>query len=211
MARFFKAAIAASIMVSLASPALGHHALGREAPMSFGEGLISGLAHPVINFDHFAFVVGIGVLTAVGQASKFLPVWFVGGSILGTVLAVNGMAIPYAGWLAHFALIAIGLALALGYKRLHAVDIAAFAAAGLLHGSVYADAVVGTVAHSLSGYLIGFAIIQALIATGAMMAVYMLWAGDRLYANARIVGGFVAGVGLTVLIQTGAAALFPLI
>lgn len=211
MARFITAVSAATIAAGLATPALAHHALGGDTPATFGEGMLSGLAHPVINFDHFAFVVAIGVLTAVGQASKFLPVWFVAGSILGTVMAVNGFAIPHAGWLAHIALIAIGLALCLGHRRLRLADIAAFAVAGLFHGSVYADAVAGSVAHSLSGYLIGFAIVQTAIATGAMMAVYLLWAGDRLYANARVVGGFVAGVGLTVIIQSAAAAFFPLL
>jgi urease accessory protein len=196
------------LSLSLTSPALAHHALGGSAPVSFVEGLLSGLAHPVINIDHLAFVVAVGVLTAVGQASKFLPVWFVGGSILGTVLAVQGIVIPYAGWLALLMLIGIGTGLAFGYKSLRFTDVIAFAVAGILHGSVYAEAVVGTVSSSLSGYLLGFAAIQAVIASASMMVAYMMWAGDRLYANARVLGGVVAGVGLTVMAQSAASTFF---
>ena len=209
MVRLIRALCGAALAIALTTPARAHHALGGALPADFGQGFLSGLAHPVINFDHFAFVVAVGVLTAVGQASKFLPVWFVGGTIVGCVLAANGITLPFAGWLAHLALLIIGAALAFGYRHLRLLDIAAFAVAGLFHGGVYAEAIIGTAHASLNGYLIGFAIIQTVVATGAMMAVYMLWAGDRLYANARVVGGFVAGVGLTVLAQSGVAALFP--
>ena len=200
--------LGALLSLFLTSPATAHHALGGSAPISFMEGLLSGLAHPVINIDHLAFVIAIGVLTAVGQASKFLPVWFVAGSILGTVLAVQGILIPYAGWLALVALVGIGVALACGYKSLKFTDVIGFTIAGTLHGSVYADAVVGTVSSSLGGYLLGFAAVQAVIASSAMMVVYMMWAGDRLYENARVLGGVVAGVGLTVMAQSAAAAFF---
>lgn len=194
--------------LAITQPAFAHHALGGTTPVSFGEGLLSGLAHPVINIDHFAFIVAVGVLTAVGQASKFLPVWFVAGSILGTIMAVQGVVIPFAGWLALLSLVGIGVALALGYRSLKVADIAAFVGAGILHGNVYAAAVVGTAYSSLTGYLIGFAVIQAIVASAAMMAAYLLWAGDRLYANARVLGGVVAGVGLTVMAQTAATTLF---
>ncbi|WMT91031.1 HupE/UreJ family protein [Pelagibacterium sp. H642] len=192
-----------------ATPALAHHALGGSLPMRFETGLLSGLAHPIINFDHFAFVAAVGVFAAVTQASKLLPLWFVLGTVAGCLFTVAGLVIPLDVWLVHGALLALGLALALGKPRMPVFDTAAFAVAGMLHGSVYAEAIVGTVSSSLGGYLVGFTIIQMLVASGAMFAAYALWCGDRLYASARIIGGVVAGVGLTVLIQTGVSALFP--
>ena len=194
---------------SVATPALAHHALGGRQPINFGEGFFSGLAHPIINFDHFAFIVAVGVFAAVTQASKFQPVWFVGGTILGCLLMLSGNAIPFNAWLVHAALLALGLALAFGKPCMRFVDTGAFVLAGILHGGLYAQAIVGSVTVSISGYLLGFAIIQAVVATGAMFAAFMLWRGDELYANARVVGGMVAGVGLTVMVQAGVAAMFP--
>lgn len=203
------AALAGLAILAATTPALAHHAIGGRVPMSFETGFVSGLFHPVINFDHFAFVVAVGVFAAVTQASKLLPAWFVGGTVIGCLLAVNGMVIPLDVWLVHVALLALGVVLALGKSRSPAFDTAAFAIAGVLHGSVYAEAIIGGVTASFGGYLLGFAVIQTIVATGAMFAAYTLWCGDRLYANARIVGGVVAGVGLTVLVQTGVAAIFP--
>lgn len=209
-----KPQLCAALLASLcalapATPALAHHALGGSLPMKFETGLLSGLAHPIINFDHFAFIAAVGVFAAVTQASKLLPLWFVLGTVAGCLLAVGGFTIPLNVWLVHAALLALGLALALGKQRMPIIDTAAFSIAGVLHGSVYAEAIIGTVSSSLGGYLLGFAIIQTLVASGAMFAAYALWCGDRLYANARVIGGVVAGVGLTVLVQTGVSALFP--
>lgn len=37
---------------ALARPALAHHAMGNTTPNTFAEGLVSGLAHPIIGLDH---------------------------------------------------------------------------------------------------------------------------------------------------------------
>lgn len=195
----------------MASPAFAHHALGGKLPIDFGTGFLSGLAHPVINVDHFAFVIAVGVITAVAQGSRLLPIWFIGGTILGCLASVGGFTLPFIAWYVPASVAIIGIALALGRSRLGIADIGFFAVAGFLHGAVYAQAIIGTENNSIRGYLLGFALIQVAVAMGAMMAAYALWCGDKLYANARVVGGVVAGVGLTILAQTGIAALFPAI
>jgi urease accessory protein len=194
----------------MATPAFAHHALGGKLPIDFGTGFLSGLAHPVINVDHFAFVIAIGVLTAVAQGSRLLPIWFVGGTVLGCLASVQGLPVPFIAWAVPVSVAIVGVALALGRSRLGAWDIGFFLVAGFLHGALYAQAIIGSENNSLRGYLLGFAIIQTVVAMGAMSAAYALWCGDKLYANARVVGGVVAGVGLTILVQTGMAALLPL-
>ena len=42
-------------------PAFAHHLMGGHTPATFGEGILSGLGHPVIGLDHFAAVVAVGV------------------------------------------------------------------------------------------------------------------------------------------------------
>ena len=209
MPRTSFAVFIALIALLAAQPAFAHHALMPGQPLHFELAFISGIAHPMINFEHFAYVVAIGVLAAVGQGSKFLPFWFVAGTILGCLMAVSGFVIPYDKWLILVALVVIGAALVWGRQRLGIVDIGAFLVTGVLHGSVYAESIIGNVTSSVAGYLLGFAIIQTVVATGAMYAAYALWRGDKLYENARVIGGAVAGVGLTIIGQGLVQALLP--
>lgn len=204
------ATIAAALWL-VTYPAFAHHALGGQAPITFSTGFLSGLAHPVINLDHFAFVIAVGVLTAVAQGSLLLPIWFVGGTVAGCIAAAYGYSVPFTYSFVAASVAVVGALLAIARPRLGPTGIALFVGAGILHGSAYADSIIGTGINSLFGYLLGFAIVQAAVAVAAAWAAYALWCGDRLYANARIVGGVVAGVGLTVLVQTGVAAVFPAI
>src|SRR5258708_39001607 len=46
----------------LADPALAHHVMGGRLPVTFADGLLSGLGHPIIGLDHFAAVVAESLL-----------------------------------------------------------------------------------------------------------------------------------------------------
>src|SRR5687767_9228150 len=98
----------------LVRPAVAHHAMAGAIPTAFDTGLLSGLAHPVINFDHFAFIVAVGVLTAVAQGSWLLPIWFVGGTVAGCLFAVNLMQLPLTEWFVPASVAVLGVAMALG-------------------------------------------------------------------------------------------------
>ena len=54
-------------------------------------------------------------------------------------------------------------------------------------------------------------VVQTLVAWAAMLAAYWFWRGDRLYANARVFGGILAGMGATALYQAGVASLLPIV
>lgn len=41
-----------------------HHFMEDQLPQTFAQGLLSGLAHPVIGVDHLAFIVAAGFLLA---------------------------------------------------------------------------------------------------------------------------------------------------
>ena len=56
---YARAALLAAFTAALAAdPALAHHMMGGRMPATFGEGLLSGLGHPIIGLDHFAALVG---------------------------------------------------------------------------------------------------------------------------------------------------------
>lgn len=199
------------VFLLLTTEAFAHHALGGTIPIGFGQGLVSGLAHPVIEADHLAFVLAVGVLTAVSQGGFALPVWFVGGTVFGCMLNASSLQLQPAWWMMPLSALLIGIYLASGRSEDGRWHKWVFIAAGALHGLAYSQSIIGSENNSLQGYLLGFAIVQTLVAWGAMMAAYSLWRGDKLYANARVFGGVLAGVGLTALYQAGVASVLPIV
>jgi urease accessory protein len=198
-----------TIFLALSTQALAHHAMGGQIPVGLAQGLLSGLAHPVIAADHLAFVLAVGVLTAVSQGGFALPAWFVGGTIFGCLLNVSSLQMQPAGWMVPLSALLIGGYLASGREDSGLWHKWVFLAAGALHGLAYSQAIIGSESYSLQGYLIGFAIVQILVAWAAMTAAYGFWRGDRLYANARVFGGVLAGVGVTTLYQASVASVLP--
>jgi len=197
--------------LALTAPAYAHHALGGSLPIGFAEGLLSGLAHPVIEVDHLAFVLAVGILTAVSQGGFRLPVWFVGGTVFGCLLNASSMQLQPAFWMVPVSALLIGGYLATGRDDNGGWHKWLFLVAGALHGLAYSQTIIGVENNSLQGYLLGFAITQTLVAWGAMIAAYWFWRGDRLYANARVFGGTLAGVGLAALYQAGVANVLPVV
>lgn len=209
--RLSKPALGLMAFFALSSQAYAHHALGGNLPIGFGEGFLSGLAHPVIGADHLAFIVAVGVLTAVSQGGYSLPVWFVVGTLGGCLLNVGSAQLQPGEWMVPLSAILIGGYLAWGRDDAVQWHKWIFLAAGALHGLAYSQAIIGSENNSLQGYLLGFAIVQILVAWAAMWAAYAFWRGDRLYINARVCGGILAGVGLTSLYQSGVASVLPIV
>src|SRR5438552_688041 len=54
--RPIRAAAVSLLAVLAATPAFAHHVMGGRTPATFMEGLLSGLAHPLIGPDHLAFL-----------------------------------------------------------------------------------------------------------------------------------------------------------
>ena len=53
--------IAAGALLSLTTPALAHHPLGGLPMDTFAHGLLSGIGHPMLGFDHLFFIALIGI------------------------------------------------------------------------------------------------------------------------------------------------------
>jgi urease accessory protein len=183
--------------------ALAHHAMGGEAPQTAWQGLLSGLAHPVIGLDHLAFVIATGVLAA-GVANRrariALPLVFLGAGLAGTLLHLAGIGLgPVELAIAASLLAGGGLLLRRDGAAPTPVLAALFAGAGLFHGHAFAEAAVGAETGPVLAYLIGLAGTQAAIAFGAMAVTRHMAAMPRI-APRRWAGiaacaiGAVAGV-----------------
>lgn len=194
-----KLAVIGAFLLTVSSPAFAHHPMGGMTPETFGQGLMSGLGHPIIGLDHFAFLV-IAILLACalkGTARYLVPITFVGATIGGTVLHLGAANIPMAETLIALTVV-VGGVLALTRHYLGAIVLSSiFVLSGVLHGYAYGEAIVGAETTPLLAYLAGFAAIQyALIAGG----VYGL---EKVAAYSEKARGVVARVGSVAAFLTG--------
>ncbi|ODS02733.1 urease accessory protein UreJ [Methyloceanibacter marginalis] len=179
-------------------PALAHHAMGGEMPSTFGQGLLSGLAHPVIGLDHLAFLIAVGVAVGVGGLSLALPVAFVVASALGVVIHLFGFNLPGVELLVAASVVLIGALVASG----RALPLAAWGACSASPGFSMAMPTASRLsaeATPLWAYLLGLVVIQSALSVG--VALITRRAGEGVSAIApRLAGAVVVGVGLAALL-----------
>ena len=168
LARFRLAA--ASALCMCAGAAQAHHVMDYATPATAWQGLLSGLAHPVIGIDHLLFVVGAGVLAARLQRGFTLPLAFVIASTLAVVLGAGGAALPLGEVWVAVSLIVLGGVL-LRARAPHGGAVAGlFLLGGAVHGVALSEGVVGAEMTPLYAYLAGLALVQCAIACGAWVA-----------------------------------------
>jgi urease accessory protein len=195
----WKITTAAIVAVTLAAtPALAHHPMGGRVPANLFEGLMSGIAHPVISVDHLVMVVAIGLLAAMKRQGWWMPIAFVLTAILGTGLHLQSVSLPEAElWVAVSVLVLGGLML--WQKRLNLATIVAFGGlAGLAHGYAYGEAIIGAETTPLVAYLMGFTAVQLAITLGAMQAAKVTLVGRLDWFRVAALVTIGAGVALVV-------------
>lgn len=201
---------AMALLAQLPTAAHAHHPTGGLMPTSFLHGFLSGIGHPVLGADHFAFVVGIGLLAAIGGFGLVLPLLFVVAMIAGLGLHLAGIDIPYAEALLALSVLAIGVAVARGpERRLPWLGAGLFALAGVLHGFAFAETVVGAEATPIAAYIFGLALIQMSIAAVAWQVSRVQPGGRQIMTPVavRALGLAIAAVGAVFLaLNAGAIA-----
>lgn len=152
----------AAILLTTES-AQAHHPFGGETPTTFFQGFLSGLGHPVIGFDHLAFVIAVGLLAAVLRRGVWVPVAFVLATLAGTGVHLAELNLPTPELVITTSVVLFG-ALAVMRDRLNMVVVVLLAAiAGVFHGYAYGEAIVGAEPTPLLAYLIGFGGAQSAI------------------------------------------------
>ncbi|BDG71547.1 HupE/UreJ family protein [Roseomonas fluvialis] len=162
-------------------PALAHHPMGGAVPATAWEGFASGIGHPVIGFDHLAFLLAAGVLAAtLGVRRGAVAILaFVAGGFGGSLAHMAGIGFGPVEALVALSVVAVGLAL-LWRGVPTAVVPVGFALAGLVHGHAFAEAVIGAEATPILAYLLALALTQAAIGLGVMLAARRLSADAAL-------------------------------
>jgi urease accessory protein len=145
-------------VASVPLPALAHHGMDGETPSTPMQGLISGLAHPVIGLDHLSLVLLFGAVCGAAKRGWMPGAAFVGLSLVGCLAHVARLSVPGAElWLAGSIVLAALLALR---GQASARWTALVAASGLLHGYAYGESMLGAEQTPLFAYLAGFGLIQ---------------------------------------------------
>lgn len=99
--------------------AFAHHVTGSRLPQTTWEGLLSGLAHPVIEMDHFAFIIAAGMLAAMAprRLAWLVPLPLLTAMITGSLIHLQGWDILHSEGLVLLSLIIAAPILWLASRR----------------------------------------------------------------------------------------------
>lgn len=163
-------ALGATISLTLATPAIAHHPFGGAAPQTIFSGLVSGIGHPVLGFDHLAFIIAVGLVAAMLRRGIAIPLTFLLAAVAGTGLHLAEMNLPISELVIAFSVLLFGL-LVIARRELNTTAVIALTAlASVFHGYAYGEAIVGAEPTPLVAYLVGFTLIQGAI----IAATYLL-------------------------------------
>jgi urease accessory protein len=155
-----------AMVLLFASPAEAHHMTGGRLPATELEGLISGLAHPVIGLDHLLALVAIGILCAGLARGRFLAAIFALSGLIGTGIHLMRLTIPGGELIVALTVVVFGILVigqkmrAAGAAPMPAWLVPLIAAGGVFHGYAYGESIVGAQRGPLVAYLVGLTMIQ---------------------------------------------------
>ncbi len=184
----------------MSTPVMAHHPFDGRTPANAIEGFLSGMGHPVIGLDHLAFVIAVGLLTAVMGRGLMIAIAFVLASLAGTGIHLMSFNLPAPEFFISASVLLFGILLAMRKQPNNSVVIGLAAFAGLFHGYAYGEAIVGAKMGSMVAYLLGFTFIQMAIAFGAYWVAKGLGtSSEEGSLNLRFAGFTLAGFGIAFL------------
>ncbi len=180
--RIVVAAVIASFFLIL--PIQAHHPFegNPSEGFSFIQGLLSGLAHPIVGLDHFLFLLSIG-LVGDFTTKKWVPLLLCVG-LVGSSLAVLFPSPPFPEVLVGMTLLAAAIVFLQRLKILWMLPLIA------CHGYVLGQPMIGAEPTPLVSYLIGLLFSETLLILGGL-------AFFRRYINQKgIFVGTLIGAGI---------------
>ena len=182
-----------------AGPAAAHHVMDGKLPTAWWEGLLSGLGHPLIGPDHFAFLVAAALLAVGRPRAPLLLAGFVLASLCGVFLHLGLFNLPAVEPVVALSVLLFGIGVAAARPVGNAVFAVLLIAAGVFHGYAFGESIVGAERTPLMAYLIGLAIIQYGLMLAVMLLVQRLGLPAARPLAYRIAGVVIAAVGVVFL------------
>jgi urease accessory protein len=194
-------------VVSSSLPVLAHHPMGGAKVTTFGQGLLSGLGHPVLGADHLAFLLALGIAAAFVATGARVIAAFMVASFAGVVLHLAHVGLPYVEPGLAVTVMAAGLILIAGGLRTNLPVLVLALIGGVLHGYALAESIVGVEPTPLAAYLIGLTVIQSALMTAAMLAGRVIF-GSPEHGTQRLrwAGGVLCLVGAYFLVTAVVSA-----
>jgi urease accessory protein len=207
----FRAGLTGALALLLSTgPALAHHPLGGATPATFMQGLLSGVGHPMLGIDHFAFIIAMALAAAALGRLATAPLAFLAASMAGVLLTYSGIAVPYVELMVAGTATLIGAIVLSGRKLPLAAALGLFAFAGIFHGAAYGGAIIGAEPTPLLAYLAGLFLTQYGIAYAAGTLAKLFWDGaNAASVQMRLAGGVAAGIGFAFLFEQVEGLIFP--
>jgi urease accessory protein len=198
-------------LLLVAFPASAHHAMGGKVPTDFFQGFMSGIAHPLIGFDHFAFIFAVGLLAATQQKGIFIPISFVLSAMLGAGIHLAKFNLPGVELWVSGSILLFGILLTMKNRPNTTVIVILSAIAGIFHGYAYGESIFGAESTPLLAYLLGFTVIQLVVAMTVFSLSKKFLSGESQLPIWRSTGLVLSGVGLAFLSSAIINVIFPLV
>ena len=192
--------LAPAVFAMSAVPAFAHHPLAGAPMETLTDGILSGIGHPVLGFDHLFFVIAVGIAALYTGRTKLATAAYIGAMLLGCLLMSFGVGLPVKEFVIGISLLVVGGILLSGRATGLAPAVGLFAVFGLFHGSAFGDTIAAQEAGAgiavLAGYLVGLGLLQYGLAFLAGFVVHtLLKATEAQHIHARLAGAVVACVG----------------
>lgn len=165
-----------------------------------GNGLASGVTHPLSGLDHLLAMVAVGIISTQigGKAIWKLPVTFITFMLIGGTLAIVGIHLPGVQQVIALSVLALGVMIAVSKKMPIEWAIACVALFAVFHGHSHGEEM-PLIAHPVI-YAMGFVLSTAVLhITGVLIGHYA--AKNRIAFTALRYAGAVmglAGIGFLV-------------
>jgi urease accessory protein len=181
-----------AVLALIAGPALAHTGVGSVS------GISAGFGHPIGGLDHVLAMIAVGILAAQlgGRSMWLVPAAFVGMMLVGGMLGVANVAVPFVEQGIIGSVIILGAVIAVGRRMPMAVAMSLVGALAIFHGHAH-GAEMPMDASGLE-YGIGFAVATTVLhAIGVGLGIGVQKTGEKLAPIAvRISGGAIAAAGL---------------
>tara|TARA_A100001037_G_scaffold296758_1_gene317711 strand:- start:211 stop:864 length:654 start_codon:yes stop_codon:yes gene_type:complete len=205
--------IAAGALLLASTPALAHHPLGGLPMETISHGLLSGIGHPVLGFDHLFFIALVGVAALYTGRRYLTPAVFIVAMLAGTLAMSLGTGLPAAEIVVGFSLLVLGTAVLSGRALTVTAAVLLFGVFGLFHGTAFGVSIAaqeaGVGGAVLIGYLIGLGVTQYAISIAAGWVARTLWKATEASAiQVRLAGAVVAGVGIFLTLENAEGLVF---
>jgi urease accessory protein len=191
-----------TIALLSATPASAHHLMGGGLPSNFFEGFMSGIGHPLIGPDHFAFIISVGLLAATKRQGILMPIAFVLTAMLGTAAHLAGFPLPGVELGVAGSIVVCGILLSQKNTLPLSAVTGLSALAGLLHGYAYGETIFGAEQTPLLAYLAGFTLTELVVSLSAFWVSKRIMLGnpeETPVPQLRSAGLVICGVGLAFL------------